>query len=138
MKITSFFSGGALACIALVAVTLVLPARTLSAGTITDGDQSQNQKQAVLTAATSADTTATIDPEVAEVEPRAVPVRRGHGTFVLTPSVDSGPDERPAKRRKCTVPEGIDHRLLFGSPAAHPAGYPREEAHGPARRLSWL
>ena len=63
MKITSLFSGGALACIALVAVALVLPASTSSAETVNFGDQSQNQKQAVLTAATSADTTATVERE---------------------------------------------------------------------------
>jgi 3D (Asp-Asp-Asp) domain-containing protein len=63
LKITSIFSGGALLFIALVASALVLSPRTLSAGTITDGDQSQNQKQAVLTAAASADTTATVERE---------------------------------------------------------------------------
>jgi 3D (Asp-Asp-Asp) domain-containing protein len=63
LKITSLFSGGALACIALVAVALVLPASTSSAETVNFGDQSQNQKQAVLTAAAPADTTATVEPE---------------------------------------------------------------------------
>ena len=63
MKITSIFSGGALICIALVAVALVLSARTLSAEPVTYGDQSQNQKQAVLTASASADTTATVERE---------------------------------------------------------------------------
>jgi 3D (Asp-Asp-Asp) domain-containing protein len=63
LKITSIFSGGALICTALVAGALVLSARTLSAETVTYGDQSQNQKQAVLTAAASADTTATVEPK---------------------------------------------------------------------------
>src|SRR5258705_6049794 len=46
----------------------------------------------------------------------AVPVHRSHGTLVFTPSVESGTDEGPAKRRKRAVAERIYHRLLFASP----------------------
>ena len=60
MKVSSIISSGALACTALVASALIIPARTLSAETI--GNQSQNQKAAVL-ADNSAATTATVEPE---------------------------------------------------------------------------
>ncbi|HSE33155.1 MAG TPA: 3D domain-containing protein [Pyrinomonadaceae bacterium] len=88
MKITSIFGGGALACIALVAVALVLSERTLSAETINYGDQTQSQKQAALTTDNSVDTTATAEPAGAMgtssagimIEPPAV----GPLTYVAT------------------------------------------------------